>query len=52
MVINDVLIVDIVKKAREYEKTKSITTATDVCKMLVKWADRATALAKGGDNEQ
>ena len=52
MVINDVLIVDIVKKAREYEKTKSITTATDVCKMLVKWADRATALAKGGNDEQ
>lgn len=52
MVINDVLIVDIVKKAREYEKTKSITAATDVCKMLVKWADRATVLAKGDDNEQ
>ena len=52
MVINDVLIVDIVKLAREYNKTKSITTATDVCKMLVKWADNATNLALANGEEE
>lgn len=29
----------IIEKAKEYEKTKSITTATEVCKMIIKWAD-------------
>lgn len=51
MVINDVSIVDIVKKAREYEKTKSITTATEVCGMLVKWADMAEELARAGEGD-
>lgn len=41
MVINDVLIVDIIKKAQEYEKTKSIPIAAEVCEMLVKWADNS-----------
>ena len=51
MVINDVHIVDIVKKAREYRETKSITTATEVCDMLVKWADRAEELARAGEDD-
>lgn len=50
MVINDVLIVDIVEKAREYKKTKSIPIAAEVCEMLVKWADRAIELAQAGED--
>lgn len=34
-------ILDVVRKAREYDKTKSITTAVDVAKMLNEWADNA-----------
>ena len=30
-------LVDVVLKAAEYERTKSITTACDACKMLLKW---------------
>lgn len=38
---------DVINLAREYEKTKSITTACDACKKLIKWADEIR-----GDNEQ
>ena len=31
-------ILDVVRKAREYDKTKSVTTATEVCKMIIAWA--------------
>lgn len=45
-------ITKIIEKAREYQKTKSITTATEVCNMLVKWADETLELVHGGNNEQ
>ena len=32
-------ILEIINKARDYDKTKSITTACAVCDMLNKWAD-------------
>lgn len=30
---------EIINKARDYDKTKSVTTATEVCNMLNKWAN-------------
>ena len=33
-------ILEIIEKAREYDRTKSVTTATVVCNMLNKWADK------------
>ncbi len=33
-------ILEIIEKAREFERTKSIRTATDVCNMLNKYADK------------
>lgn len=32
-------ILEIIAKAREWQKTKSITTSSEVCKMLNAWAD-------------
>lgn len=43
-------ILEIINKAREYDKTKSVTTATEVCNMLNKWAD--TFLVRELDDEQ
>jgi len=43
-------ILEIINKARDYDKTKSITTACAVCDMLNKWAD--TFLAKELGDEQ
>ena len=31
---------EIIDKAREWQKTKSITTSSEVCKMLNAWADK------------
>lgn len=45
-------VTEIIEKAREYKKTKSITTAAEVCNMLTEWADDTLKLIKGGDNEQ
>ena len=45
-------VTEIIEKAREYQKTKSITTAVEVCDMLAKWADETIELVKGGNNEQ
>lgn len=45
-------VVDIIEKAREYQKTKSITTAAEVCNMLADWADETQKLINGGDDEQ
>lgn len=36
-------ILEIVQEAREYERTKSIATATHVCQKLVKWAEKMLA---------
>lgn len=46
MVINGVLMADIVKMAREYDKTKSITTATETCKKLIEWANKNLGIEK------
>ena len=35
----DTYILEIIAKAREWQKTKSITTSSEVCKMLNAWAD-------------
>ena len=43
-------LLEIIEKAREYDKTKSITTACDTCNVLNKWAD--TFLVKEADDEQ
>lgn len=32
-------LLEIIAKAREWQKTKSITTSSEVCKMLNAWAD-------------
>lgn len=32
-------IADIIKMAREYQRTKSISTASEVCRQLAQWAD-------------
>lgn len=32
-------ILEIIAKAREWQKTKSIATSSEVCKMLNAWAD-------------
>ena len=45
-------VTEIIEKAREYKKTKSITTAVEVCNMLTEWADETLELVKGGNNEQ
>lgn len=36
----DTYILEIIAKAREWQKTKSITTSSDVCKMLNDLADK------------
>ena len=36
----DTYILEIIAKAREWQKTKSITTSSEVCKMLNAWADK------------
>lgn len=43
-------ILEIIEKAREYDRTKSVTTATEVCKMLIDWAD--ARLEREADDEQ
>ena len=35
----DTYILEIIAKAREWQKTKSIATSSEVCKMLNAWAD-------------
>lgn len=35
----DTYILEIIAKAREWQKTKSITTSSEICKMLNVWAD-------------
>lgn len=35
----DTYILEIIAKAREWQKTKSITTSSEVCRMLNTWAD-------------
>lgn len=50
-----ITIVDIIEKAREYRKTKSLTTAVEVCDMLNEFGDMAEELARvaeGGKDEQ
>lgn len=47
---NHELLLDAITAAREYDKTKSITTATKVCNMLIDWAD--ASIKKDRDNEQ
>lgn len=37
--IKDTYIIEIISKAREWQKTESITTSSEVCKMLNAWAD-------------
>jgi hypothetical protein len=36
----DTYILEIIAKAREWKKTKSITTSSEVCRMLNAWADK------------
>ena len=36
----DTYILEIIAKAREWQKTKSITTSSEVCKMLNNLADK------------
>lgn len=36
-------ILEIVQEAREYKRTKSIRTATNVCEKLEEWADKMLA---------
>ena len=36
----DTYILEIIAKAREWKKTKSITTSSEVCKMLNDFADK------------
>lgn len=45
-------ILDVVRKAREYDRTKSITTAVDVAKMLNEWADEHTQIKRTVGDEQ
>lgn len=35
----DTYILEIIAKAREWQKNKSITTSSEVCRMLNAWAD-------------
>lgn len=41
-----ITIVDIIEKAREYRKAKSLTTAVEVCDMLNEFGDMAEGLAR------
>lgn len=45
---------DVIVKAREYDRTKSITTAVDCAKMLNEWAKQPLEVnvVKDGDDEQ
>lgn len=43
-------VTEIIEKAREYSKTKSIATAAEVCNMLTEWADDTLELIKGSPN--
>ena len=45
---------DVIAKASEYDRTKSITTAVDCAKMLNEWAKQPLEVnvIKGGDDEQ
>lgn len=47
---NHELLLDAITAAREYDKTKSITTATEVCNMLIDWAD--ASINRDRDDEQ
>ena len=43
-------ILEIINKARDYDKTKSITTAIEVCNMLIDWAN--ASIKRDRDDEQ
>lgn len=47
-------LMDVIAKAREYDRTKSITTAVDCAKMLNEWATQPLEVnvVRGGDDEQ
>ena len=44
---------DVIIKASEYDRTKSITTAVDCAKMLYEWAKQPLEVnvVKGGDEQ-
>lgn len=44
-------ILEIVQEAREYERTKSIRTATNVCEKLVELADKMKEELCGEDDK-